>query len=113
MVIGKLEKIKYLPAAEIRIVSSFGKDELFPTMKFVERSDPDLLFGGSIMKAILAKLKIHINGKKDEDAFEIKYKIRDIFSVLTTHIASRRSYVREALEKLIISKYKKKSQVFI
>ena len=80
MVIGKLQKIKYLSAAEIRMVSSFDKDELFPTMKFVERSDPDLLFGGSIMNNFFAKLKIHINGIEDEDAFEIKYKIRDIFS---------------------------------
>ena len=113
LVIGKLQKIKFLTAAEIRMVSSYGKDELFPTMKFVERSDPDLLFGGSIMNEIFAKLKIHINGIDDEDAYEIKYKIRDIFSVLTTHITSRRSYVRETLEKLIISKYKKKSQVLI
>ena len=101
MAIGKLQKIKYLTAAEIRMVSSFGKSELFPTMKFVERSDPDLLWGGSIMKEIFEKLRIDTSDTEDSD---LKYKIRDIFSVLITHIASRRSYVRETLEKLIISK---------
>ena len=71
-------------------------------MKFVERSDPDLLWGGSIMKEIFEKLRFDTSDTEESD---LKYKIRDTFSVLTTHIASRRSYVRETLEKLIISKY--------
>ena len=100
-IIGKLRRLIYFYEQEIKVISKFCKNELFPTMKFLERSDPDLTYGGTIMEELFVLLNIK---KETIDNEEKKLIIKEIFTVLTTHITARRSYVRETLEKVLISK---------
>ena len=57
-IVGKLRKLKYFYEQEIKVISKFCKNELFPTMKFLERTDPDLTYGGSIAKELFVLLNI-------------------------------------------------------
>ena len=101
-IVGKLRKLIYFYEQEIKVISKFCKNELFPTMKFLERTDPDLTYGGSIAEELLDLLNIKKETIDNEDK---KLIIKEIFTVLTTHITARRSYVRETLEKVLISKW--------
>ena len=96
----RLQKLKKLTDSEVRVITQYGKNELFPRMKFVDRFDEDLLFGGSIMKELFDLL----NYKKENNygnAIDLKLKIRNIYTVLTTQITSRRCYVRDQVETII------------
>ena len=52
----RLQKLKKITDSEVRVITQYGKNELFPRMQFVDRFDTDLLFGGSIMKEIFELL---------------------------------------------------------
>ena len=96
----RLQKLKKLTDSEVRVITQYGKNELFPRMKFVDRFDTDLLFGGSIMKELFDLLN-YTKENNYGNTIDLKLKIRDIYTALTTQITSRRCYVRDQVETII------------
>ena len=105
-IIIKLRNLKYLTDNEITAVTKYSKNELFPRMKFLDRTDADLNYGGAIITEIFDILKINVDAEKINRTIANKITL-DIFSILSMHITARRCYIRETMEKLIPSKLTK------